>query len=51
MKIKIDIPEDYGKSNDIYSDTTREEMLDNDELDPYEAAFMDGYEASLNQGV
>ncbi len=32
--------------DDIYSDTTREDLLDNDELDPFEAAFMAGYDAA-----
>lgn len=32
--------------DDVYSDISRAEMLDNDELDPYEAAFMEGYDAA-----
>lgn len=31
---------------DIYSEEWREEMLANDELEPFEAAFMEGYDAA-----
>lgn len=36
--------------DDIYSDSGREDMLENDELDPYEAAFMQGYDAASDAG-
>jgi hypothetical protein len=31
----------------IYSDEWREEMLDDDEISPFEAAFMYGWESAL----
>jgi hypothetical protein len=48
MKDKKDVLEEglIDDIDDIYSDTTREELLENDELDPYEAAFMAGYNAA-----
>ena len=38
--------EEQEGGEDIYSDEGRENMLENDELDPYEAAFMQGYDAA-----
>ena len=43
----IEEPEGGG---DIYSNEGREDMLENDELDPYEAAFMQGYDAASDAG-
>lgn len=49
VKMKEEDPKEEV-SDDFYSDIRREEMLDNDELDPNEAAFMEGYDAALNVG-
>lgn len=37
-----DIDEEFDES--IYVEQTRERLLDDDELSPEEAAFMDGYD-------
>ena len=39
----------YEEENDIsiYSKDTRESLLDDDELSPFEEAFMNGYEEAI----
>ena len=48
MKVKtINERFDSLESNeDIYSEDGREELVDNDEIDSFEEAFMKGYEES-----
>lgn len=43
VKIKIKDIEKEVILDDIYSSEAIDDMLDNDELDPFEAAFMKGY--------
>ena len=46
---KIVIPEEeiIEAGNDVYSEISREDLLENDELNPREAAFMRGYEEAI----
>lgn len=40
---KTIFPEEELTNDDIYSEDTREDLLENDELNPSEAAFLRGY--------
>jgi len=39
----------YGEDEeeDFYAEASREQLLDDDELDAFEAAFMQGYEEAI----
>ncbi|MBD3310160.1 hypothetical protein GF351_02990 [Candidatus Woesearchaeota archaeon] len=39
----IELEEDEGFGEDVYSEDIRETLLENDELSPEEAGFMQGY--------
>jgi hypothetical protein len=39
-----DLMEHEDKEADVYGDSAREDLLENDEIDGREEAFMDGYE-------
>lgn len=47
LKVRI-IKDNYDDDleDDIYSEDCREELIDNDEIDDFEEAFMRGYEES-----
>lgn len=38
---------EYEYEENIYSEETRDDMIDSDALSPMEAAFMDGYDAAV----
>ena len=46
---KEELPEDL-KEEDVYDKDSREEMVDNDEMSPKEAAFMEGAEGDGQKG-
>jgi len=47
MKIKTIFEGEQMESSDIYSEDSREELVENDEIEPCEAAFMKGYDEAI----
>ena len=44
---KTILPEEEFTNDDFYSENLREELLENDELNPTEAGLMRGYEEAI----
>jgi len=44
MKVRIIKNESNFESDDVYSENGREELIESDEIDSFEEAFMKGYE-------
>ena len=47
MQSKVGYEEEIEESEDFYREENRKVLIDNDELTPVEAAFMQGYEEAV----
>lgn len=41
--------EQYSEDEDVYGDSSREDLVENDELSPEEEAFMQGYDKAADE--